>query len=379
MVSNYSRGGSGRSRGPSGQAPHKRKAPSGMGPGPAVPPVVVGCKKPRQAAFSLDIEVVTANGMPRRAPALLANNAYLIPRNHAPNVVCRAITGPNDDAAEHAQVAWTLAGVAQAAGQTLNVPTNACGQLTVTATYQGIVCSVDIWVIWCTLVVRAAGAIPAGCNVDFSAPADTMLATNPTQLGTHQGLVQGVLHGVGRVCVTGTFAPAGVHAVLAAGIRMKRTIIDEKTSKDGGAFDHRQNVQDDTVRADKKQWRPDANDEIFDLDAPNVAYWPPVNATIETYMHFGQWVEYYGARCSADAEWHFIGEILFGNLAAALQANPVPPQVVHLQQPQPLPATIPRLVVGAGALAVAAINAPRYAIAVNAAGGYDVTNSGEKP
>jgi hypothetical protein len=211
--------------------------------------------------------------------------------------------------------------------------------------------------------------------VDFATP-NTAVTSHPNQLGRHRDLVAGFLHGVGRVCVTGTFLPAGVHAVLTANIAMRRQIVDEKTSKDGGALVRRQNVADNTARADKRQWIPNAADAIFDLDAPNIAYWPPANACIETYMSFRQWVTYGNVVCSGTIDWHFSGEVLFGTPGVVLQPHPVHPQVVQLLISPP--AVVPRLVLGQGPLNVAGINAPRYAVAA-IVGGYSLTNNGEKP
>jgi hypothetical protein len=343
------------------------------------PRAVKRCKP----TFTLRIDVNQQGGMPRAVPANVAADTYVIPQNHHNPVVCTAVTGPNNDPAEHAQVAWVIAppqgGGGIPNGQTVDVSSANTGVFTVTATFQGLQADVTIWVVWCNLAIAIGGNIPARCLVDFSQPAATMVVTNPRVLGSHDGLVGLIRHGVGRVCLTGTFVPANAHTVITAGVTMRRFIIDEKTSTDGNAFVRRQNIADHTGRPDKRQWALNAHEEVFDLDAPNVAYWHGALATTETYMHFQQHVEYFGVVCSGTLDWNFIGEIAFGNLNAMPQAHPNPPEVLRLLQPHPCPAVVIRNAVAGAALNVAGIAAPRYAVAANPAGGYDVTNNGQLP
>ncbi len=331
----------------------------------------------KKKAPSLQLFVVQVGGMPRALPQRVGDNMYAIPRNVGDPVTFAVVTGPDNDAAEWAQVAWTVNDVeTEANGNSVTVRTNADGRFDVSAAYAGDRQTITLWVFWCALQVHAAGALPGDCRVHFGSLGAHAITANPRALGPRTGVVQGVIQGCGRVCIQADMTPGGIHQFVDSSLRICREVVREKTWFDGGGLVDHANRGDTNARADQKQWVPNAQDHLFDLDAPNIARWQAVNASIETYMSFRQWVTYDGTVCSDDVEWHFIGEFLNGTAHPALQANPHPAQVVTIVSG--VNPTVPRVEVAAGALDVASIVAPRY---TSVAGPHDVavTNHGERP
>jgi hypothetical protein len=99
-------------------------------------------------------------------------------------------------------------------------------------------------------------------------------------------------------------------------------------------------------------------------------------------MSFTQWVEFAKGvprhpprpeqKCSADANWHFIAEVL-GYTPALLDAHPNPAQQIPVN-PQKPNITMPRVLVGNNGIAMPA--GPRY---TPNPGGTSISNDGEKP
>lgn len=338
-------------------------------------------KKKRVPRIHLTVQ--QAHNLPRRRSPVSPH--FLSPVNAVDPIVIVATTVP-DDGATHANIVWTVDGMVTAAAgpaNTVNVAGTAAHHFTVTGALDGDTDTVHIWVFRVVLAVLDHGNIPADCTKDFSNNAGGNVTDHPGTLGAIIGtnhLTQ-LDQGQGRVCVEGTLQPPGVNAVV-GGLRITRTIVEEKTWTDGGNLQHPVNADDTTNAGHMKQWGPDPNHHhIYDLDAPSIALFDNVNteSSVETYMHFQQEVTYYGTPCSNTVDWHFIGEYLTGTPAAALQAHPVaPPQVVAMDRGN-VP-NVSRVVVAAGALNVGAIAAPRYTHLVNGALPHiTLSNAGERP
>lgn len=315
--------------------------------------------------------------MPRRLPAA-PGKQFAIPQDANGTALFEVDTGPLNNAAEWANVGWTVNGAGAVPiqqGKQLSIPINNTGPFAVTATYQGLQETITLWVIWANLQIHDNGNLPAGCQIDFST---SPINTNPTRLGVEHGVVQGNPEAVGRICAQATMAPAGINQFLTTNLRIRRQIVIEKTWQDANLRTV-QNTPDNTNNPNFKQWVLDNADRIFDLDAPNIAWFGAQTiASVETYIHFQQWVEFAGVACSNVADWHFIGEFLTGTPATAIDANPAaPPQIlqsVYGQNP-----VVHRAVVSAGPLNVGGINQPRYVMQAFANPNITLENHGQRP
>ncbi len=333
-------------------------------------------------AYALSIAVdQDAHGYPLTLTRAGGRNYGVIRGNVGATVTVRATTGPNDDATEWPNVAWTQ-GVAAGVGQTFDVPIDVAGSFTVNATYQGLNDSLTIWVIWAAVTVDVAGAVPARSGLDFSHAVAGSIVSNPDQLGPHTRGQDAAITGTGRICVTATFVPPNLHTVTQNGRLRLRRYYDEDSYTDGGAVTQDRATRDDTVNDHFRNLVINDHEEIFDLDAPTFAIYGVMNFAAETYMNFTQWAEFgVGAaknppvayqKCSADVTWHFQAEVL-GYTPPVLDAHPAPAQQIPVVVGQEN-ITMPRLIVGAGHIALPA--QPRYT--VNQAGTI-LFNDGEKP
>jgi hypothetical protein len=309
--------------------------------------VVDGCdedsiKKTRESRIHIDVE--QQNGFPYHIAAQ-EQRTYVVPKDALDPIFFTATTGPNNSAEEWGRIVWTVNGGFQVldGGKKISVAGNATGLFTVTATLDGESDSINLWVFWATVDIITAGAIPAGCNLNFDFERSEV-PENPRDLGPYWRLDRAL--GVGRICARATFQPAGIRQVLTANLKFCRRIDAEFDCADGRTFGGKPRT-DHTKHPSCLQMDLTAQEEIFDLDAPCVYADHRSEFFNELRINFTQWVTFRHVRCSNEAQWHFIGELL-AYPPAHLEANPTPsPQ----QMPTPDHAnktTVVRLIVGTG-------------------------------
>ena len=168
----------------------------------------------------------------------------------------------------------------------------------------GVSDSLDVWVLWATVENKVTGTTPPNA-VQFGARYD-----GTESLGAKS--YDGNTKAVGKVVPVATITPAGVHDVVKAGWTFKRERMSHdwedgvKSSVGNGATDYWNTAWvDDTSSASFQKLVPDADDKIYDRDAPNIAAFGTDDA--ETYNNFRQWIEWQGEMCSDKAEWYWQG------------------------------------------------------------------------
>lgn len=174
----------------------------------------------------------------------------------------------------------------------------------------GVEDSLTVWVLWADVTIHVSGTTPANA-VQFGAKYD-----GTENLGAktyHDGK-----KAVGKVVPTATITPGDVHDVVKAGWVFKRERWshdweDGTKSSPGNGEENYWNTTwvDDTSYPQYQKPKPDANDKIYDRDAPNIAAFGTDDA--ETYNNFRQWVEWNsadansGGVCSDRAGWYWKG------------------------------------------------------------------------
>lgn len=161
----------------------------------------------------------------------------------------------------------------------------------------GVKDHVDVWVIWATVTNLTSGTTPANA-VQYGARYD----------GTENLGAQSYDDGnsaVGKVVPVATISPTGVNVVVQAGWSFEREKMRrdfEDGVKDVSRWDTA--WQNDTSDASFQRIIPDANDKIYDRDAPNISNFGQTDS-YERYDNFREWVEWNGTRCSDYAGWYW--------------------------------------------------------------------------
>jgi len=148
----------------------------------------------------------------------------------------------------------------------------------------------DVWILWVTITVEVAGTTPANA-VQFGASYD---ATE--NLGGRS--YAGGTVAVGKVVPVGTISPAGAGAVVTGGWNFRRDrwfksfadgVVTPGPGSPNGITDA--GWVDDTSFAVFQRLTPDANDKIYDRDAPNVARFGNTTDT-QVYANFREYVQW---------------------------------------------------------------------------------------
>jgi len=157
---------------------------------------------------------------------------------------------------------------------------------------------VDIWVLWAGVANHTSGTTPANA-VQFGSRYD-----GTENLGARS--YNGGNSAVGKVVPVATITPAGVHAVVQSGWSFERQKW-RHDFKDGARDTSRwdSSWQPDTSYPSFQNLVPDANDKIYDRDAPNIAGFSGVLDSYERYDNFREWVEWNGTRCSDYGGWYW--------------------------------------------------------------------------
>jgi hypothetical protein len=155
---------------------------------------------------------------------------------------------------------------------------------------------VDIWILWATIVNQFADKTPPNA-VQFGVAYD-----GTEELGAKS--YNGGNSGVGKVVPIATITPLGVNAVVkGAGWNFRR----DKLRHDfvnGVKIDSRYDTtwQGDDTDVSFKNQTPDANDKIYDRDAPNITGADGIDS-IERYDNFREYVQWNGDMCSDYTGW----------------------------------------------------------------------------
>ena len=224
--------------------------------------------------------------------------------------IVRAVTAPADNMDEWRQVVWSgdIGKPSRGKPNERRLSLKVAKRLRVTAALGGVSMSVDLWVIWATVRILTRGPRPAN-----SAPFDVGSRDGTSNLGAvvYDSVTASVIDeakGVfvtnkgtsGKVAPLARLQPKGIGAVIRAGWAFRREI----TSRD--YFDgvlHSKSAKkwrDDTSKPAYLRLIPDDQDQIYDLDGPDIRWG---QQTCETYNNFRQWIEWNGERCSDSAPW----------------------------------------------------------------------------
>lgn len=167
----------------------------------------------------------------------------------------------------------------------------------------GVKDHVDVWVLWATVTILTTGTTPA------NAPQTGATADGTENLGAQ--VYEDGKKAAGKIIAEAKISPEGVHEVVKTGWDIKRNCWghmwkDGSKYREGNTPDDFWNSTwvDDTSYSSWKMTIPDADDKIYDNDAPTLgASQSPNNQ--ETYINFKQWVEWQGKECSENAEWYW--------------------------------------------------------------------------
>jgi hypothetical protein len=172
---------------------------------------------------------------------------------------------------------------------------------------------VVVWILWAEVTILTSGTRPANAakfSDRFTDPDDKDAASDV--LGAM--VYDNGNSGVGKVVPVAQLMPSGVGVAVTAGWEfprevMSHTWMDGRKYKPGETSSDYWNTTrvDDTSRPKWLRLTPDANNKIYDLDAPSVVRQPETGRTFEVYDNFWQWVEWNGERCSDEAPWYWRG------------------------------------------------------------------------
>jgi len=171
----------------------------------------------------------------------------------------------------------------------------------VEASLGGVSDSVDVWILWATVTILTSGTTPPNA-VQYGARYD-----GTENLGAKS--YDGGNSGVGKVVPVAVISPAGMHSVVTSGWKFKRKV-KSHFWVDGAKLTGEPRAWsadwagDESLPAFQKL-TPDADDKIYDRDAPNVGAFATTDA--ERYDNFQQWVEWNGEVCSDEAGWYWWG------------------------------------------------------------------------
>jgi hypothetical protein len=232
-------------------------------------------------------------------------------RKKSSAVTIEATTAPDNNAGEWKEIKWSGGSAVKDKPNRRTISCDASGHHTVTAELGGAKLSVDLWVVWATVKIETKGDRPKA-----AAPFDKGSRDNSDKLGavTYKSATSSLIDeaaGVfvdnmgasGKVVAVATLQPSGVAKALKAGWSFKRQVlsriwIDGVKQEDKKTWT--KTWADDTSSPTYQRLTPDADDKIYDLDAPDLRWG---QESYETYNNFQQWVEWNGEACSDPVPW----------------------------------------------------------------------------
>lgn len=214
------------------------------------------------------------------------------------DVIVQATTNPNSEDAWK-QIKWSGDSGAEVPGKPNQRKLSRANskKFHVKAELGGVKDDLYVWILWADVTVLTSSTTPANA-VQFGASYDG--TENLGAISYDSGK-----QARGKVVPVGTITPVGVNAVVKGGWSFERQKL-RRDFKDGVKIPSRWDMswQPDTSLARFQKLIPDANDKIYDRDAPNIANFGQVDS-YERYDNFRQWVEWDGTRCSNYAGWYF--------------------------------------------------------------------------
>lgn len=233
-------------------------------------------------------------------------------KNKSGHVMLEATTSPRNNVDEWNQIVWSGDKGQPVPGK----PNRRKLSLAVSKKYHveaklGIVKDyVDVWVFWATIDVKTKGPRPPG-----AAPFDPGTRDNTNKLGavTYKSMTSSVIDekaGVfvnnmgasGKVALVATLLPKGIRKVIKFGLAFQRQVWSHNWS-DGQKTNQFNNTWTrDTSKFNYLRLLPDANDNIYDTDAPDIRWG---QRSYETYNNFRQWIEWNQKKISDYALWYW--------------------------------------------------------------------------
>ncbi|MBN2592659.1 MAG: hypothetical protein JXA81_04055 [Sedimentisphaerales bacterium] len=221
------------------------------------------------------------------------------------DVIVEATTSPNTEDAWK-QIKWSGDSGAAVPGK-LNqrkLSRSDSKKYHVEAELGGVKDDLYVWVLWAEVTILTSGTTPKNA-VQFGADYD-----GTENLGAKS--YNGGKEARGKIVPVAKISPAGVYNIVKSGWAFKRERMshdwdDGNKTKPGNSTSDYWNTAwvDDTSYAVYQKLTPDADDKIYDRDAPNIAAFGTNDA--ETYNNFQQWVEWGGDVCSDKAGWYWKG------------------------------------------------------------------------
>jgi hypothetical protein len=170
--------------------------------------------------------------------------------------------------------------------------------------------SLDIWVVWASVEIKTKGKRPGN-----AAPFDKGSRDDTDNLGEVQyksvissvidedkGIFVDNMGASGKVAPVATLTPKGVNKVLEFGWAFERQVWSHNWMDGLPTKQTNQIWTRDTSQPQYLKLKPDSDDRIYDLDAPDVRWGAK---TYETYNNFRQWIEWNGTKCSDYALWYW--------------------------------------------------------------------------
>lgn len=174
--------------------------------------------------------------------------------------------------------------------------------------------SVEIWVLGTKIEIKSRGRAPlnAAPFKVMDHPLASVRDLGP-KLGTMrlEGFTDSIYPGGkfvknidvrGKIVAIATLTPPGVHKVVTSGWTFHRERETQQWNDGYRGDETTTGWDDDTSHPDFLRLTPDANDRIYDTDAPNIRWG---ESSYEIYHNFRQWVEWHSERCSDYGYWHF--------------------------------------------------------------------------
>jgi hypothetical protein len=164
-----------------------------------------------------------------------------------------------------------------------------------------------IWILWSTLNILVAPPEPA--NAPSFAPQSNTLGVVYYDINGNSvaSTSSNAVVAYGQNCVVATLTPVGVHRIIPTGW----SFFQERMSHDfnNGSKSTRyydSSWQPDGPTSGNYMTTPDALDEIYEIDSPNIGAF--ASSTSETYNNFYDYITWNGQLCSSTNNfWNFEG------------------------------------------------------------------------
>jgi hypothetical protein len=236
---------------------------------------------------------------------------WAVVKGDADDIIVQVNTNPNNQTT-WGQVNWTGDQGALVPGH-LNqrrFSRASSRRIHVEASLGGVSDHADVWVIWASIQVLTQGNVPPN-SAQFQPGmrdetqrlgAVTYLTLFSTQYGNRDEDYIQNMGASGKVCLVATILPAGIHSVVSTGFTFRRERQTHAYYNGSRNGDYTDTWLNDTSPAFFLRLTPDANDKIYDLDAPDMRY---STHTSEVYHNMRQWIEWNNTRCSDNAFWYW--------------------------------------------------------------------------